>query len=109
MLSTERSQLKKHATAPWITSCDHPTVTLLEHELMQCRLLARKFALGKHKDVSVELESSLNHLKDRTEAASDREIKRTALLFRNNILIQMSNANTDNRRGEILKACDILR
>lgn len=111
-LSKERALLKKKLQGNGMQHHDQSVIPLkLEHSAMQCRLLARKFALEKNsKDADIELRESLDQLKNDISCSSaDDGMRHAAIEFQRNVLYQLDNTNSEKRRLLILNACDILR
>ncbi len=85
----------------------------LENQAIQCRLLARKFALEKHNSHEsssiVELVKHLDILMNEIKAEPNVQLTEAALEFRGKMIAQIGNSNVKTRRAVILQACDNLR
>ena len=85
----------------------------LEDHAIQCRLLARKFALQKHNSHESsnigELVKRLDILMNEIKTQPNGKLKEAALEFRGKMIAQICNSNAKIRRTVILQACDDLR
>ena len=110
MLLNEKSIVKSQAPIMTGISSQPPNQVAipskLERDAMQCRLLARKFAMGRHtSDIQGQLRDSLNNLTDEMNKTTDEPMKLAAVQFRDAIVAEID----DNNSVAILNACDVLR
>jgi tetratricopeptide (TPR) repeat protein len=112
-LTRERTNLKIRAKQETKeeTNCIHADTIILQQEAVECRLLARQFALGniKEKDSDRdELEYSLTRLMEEMKVSPPGSMKRAATQFCHTI-VQNMNVPVAEKRSAILKSCDALR
>lgn len=110
-LSNERAMVKKNFHNK---SRDHDRQlsipNKLEQDLIQCRVLARKFALDESTECSCkELKIGLDRLGLEVTNSQDEEMKRVTLRFQKEILEQIQSQSKGKDKVLILQACDTLR
>jgi tetratricopeptide (TPR) repeat protein len=109
--STERFNLKHHEGHQFIEESHHELskTAALQGKALQCRQLARKFALEKSDSNSTcrdELVSCLNELQEETRRVETGPMTEATLKFHETLFLWL---NKSGRRSPILSACDSLR
>jgi tetratricopeptide (TPR) repeat protein len=111
-LTNERASMKKKGDQKLKEQNDDvPASIQLQEKAMQCRLLARSFALDKNTDSSfgrAELLTSLTELLEEIKETPVGAMQRAAVQFRFALLKWIDKPITE-RRHPILAACDRLR
>mmetsp|Transcript_9789 Transcript_9789/g.19862 ORF Transcript_9789/g.19862 Transcript_9789/m.19862 type:complete len:1268 (+) Transcript_9789:132-3935(+) len=107
----ERTAMKKEAGLKTKEKHLVSESVMLQHKVIDCRLLARQFALEKSDSNIVGKEKLLNilaELKEEISLAPPESMARAATRFRDTMMIWIDEP-ISKRRVPILKACDSLR
>ena len=112
IFTTEKNTLKSHDGHQFKeeSQYEHSEAIMLQGKALQCRLLARKFALEKS-DINIilfrdKLLTSLNDLEEEIRTAEAGPMQDATLKFHDTLLEWL---DKPNRRSPILSACDSLR